>query len=100
MNSMTHKGCAHDDPDTALAFGKVRGCRIVLASLHDDEDARRIVFDEIGDCAECLRAIICFIAGLAGSIGVNMAKLGGADKAAAVRQFEEQLGEAIDQLPR
>ena len=51
MNDMAHRGCALDDPDAALAFGKVRGYRLVLASLHEDDDASVTVLDEIGDCA-------------------------------------------------
>jgi hypothetical protein len=84
----------------ALAFGQVRGYRLVLASLHDDDDASGTVLDEIGDCAECLRCMARFLAALAGSIGESMAELAGQDHDAAVRQFEKQLGEAIDKLPQ
>jgi hypothetical protein len=37
---------------------------------------------------------------MAGSLGVGLAERAGQDKAAAVRQFEKQLGEAIDELPQ
>jgi hypothetical protein len=37
---MTHQGCVWDYPeDVVLVYGKVRGIRLVLASLYDDDDA-------------------------------------------------------------
>lgn len=99
MNRMRHVGCAYDDPDAALAFGQVRGYRLILASLYDDEDDFHAVLEkEIGDCAECLRLLARFLAGVAGSIGAHLAEMAGQDRDAAVRQFEKQLGEALDKL--
>jgi hypothetical protein len=89
MNDMAHRGCALDDPDAALAFGKVRGYRLVLASLHEDDDASVTVLDEIGDCAECLRCQIRFLARLAGSLGANVAECYGQDQAAAGASVRE-----------
>ncbi|KRQ25969.1 hypothetical protein BKG82_16050 [Mycobacteroides chelonae] len=96
---MAHKGCTHDDLDTALKFGQVRGLRLVLASLHGDDDARQIALDELEDCPECLRCMASYLAGMAGSIGVALAESHGFDADAAVRQFETQLTEAVDDLP-
>lgn len=96
---MTHKGCAHDDVDTALKFCAVRAHRLVLASLHDDEDASRLVLSELEDCAECLRCMSRYLAGMAGSIGVSLAEQHGLSEDAAVHHFENQLAEAIDDLP-
>ncbi|WP_454560871.1 hypothetical protein [Mycobacterium haemophilum] len=95
---MTHMGCVYDDPDAALAFGQVRGHRLVLASLYDDDEDGRAVLEEIGDCAECLRCLVLFLAAMAGSIGVRLAEMAGQDRDAAVQQFEKQLGEALDEL--
>ncbi|WP_100520887.1 hypothetical protein [Mycobacteroides abscessus] len=96
---MTHQGCAHNDLETALKFGQVRGLRLVLASLHDDDDASQIALDELEDCPECLRCMARYLAGMAGSIGVALAESHGFDADAAVRQIEMQLTEAVDDLP-
>jgi hypothetical protein len=95
----THSGCALDYPeDVALAHGTVRGYKLVLAAIRDDESASEALVDEIGDCAECLRHMIRFLAGMAASLGVAIAEHAGADEAAAIRQLELQLAEARAKL--
>jgi hypothetical protein len=96
----THSGCCWDYPeDVALAYGKVRGIKLALNSLYDDDDASAAVLDEIGDCAECLRCLVRFLAGLAGSLGVSVAEAHGADESAAIRQFEKMLAEYEREIP-
>jgi hypothetical protein len=100
IKDMAHLGCIYDDTDTALAFGKVRGYRLVLANLRDDENDFSAVEDEIGDCAGCLRCLMRFLAGLAGSMCVTVAELYDQDEDAVVRQVEKQLDHALDELGR
>ncbi|WP_198967278.1 hypothetical protein [Mycobacterium shottsii] len=96
----THDGCSWDYPrEVVLAFGEVRGLKLALASVQDDDAASSAVLDEIGDCVECLRCMARFLAGMAGSIGVALAENAGADEQAVVRQLEMQLAEAIAKLP-
>lgn len=50
--------------DTHNHIGPVhqRTNRLILAVLHDDSDAARLLDDEIGECAECWRVIACVAA--------------------------------------
>lgn len=96
----THDGCSWDyPPEVVLAFGEVRGLKLALASVLDDDAASSAVLDEIGDCVECLRSMARFLAGMAGSIGVVLAQAAGRDERAVVRQLKSQLAEAIAKLP-
>lgn len=96
----THTGCYMDYPeDVVLAYGKVRGIKLALYSLRDDDEASDAVLDEVGDCAVCLRHLIRFLAGLAGSLGESVAVAHGADKAAALRQYEKMLAESEREIP-
>lgn len=96
----THEGCVWDYPeDVAIAFAEVRGCRLTLASVQDDDAAATAVLDEIGDCVECLRCMSRFLAGMAGSIAVALAENAGADAQAAVQQLESELAKASAKLP-
>lgn len=96
----THPGCCWDYPDdVALAYGKVRGIKLVLNDLYDDDDVSRAVLDEIGDCAECLRHLVRFLSGLAGSLGGSLAEAYGADESAAIQRFEEMLDEYSREIP-
>ena len=85
----THSGCIWDYPeDVALAYGKVRGIKLALSSLLDDDESAAIL-EEVGDCVECLRGLIRFFAGLAGSLGVALAEAHGGGEADAIRQFRQ-----------
>ncbi len=96
----THPGCALDFPeDVALAYGKVRGIKLALTSLYDDDNASEAVLDEIGDCAVCFRHMNRFLAGLAGSLGVAVAEAHGGDEADAIRQYEKMLAEYQREIP-
>ena len=96
----THSGCALDYPeDVALAYGTVRGHQLILADVRGDGAASRAVLDEIGDCAECFRNMVLFLTGVAGSISVALAENAGADRAAALRQWESGLAAARSGLP-
>lgn len=96
----THEGCFWDFPeDVALAHGKVRGIKLALNSLYEDDDASNAVLEEIGDCVQCLRNITRFLAGLSGSLGVSVAENYGADESAAIAQFEKMLAEYELELP-
>jgi hypothetical protein len=96
----THKGCIWDCPlDVAIAYGKVRGIKLVLASVRKEDDASAAVLEEMGDCAECLRNMAQYLAGLAGSLGVTVAENAGANEAAAIHQFEKMLAEYKGELP-
>jgi hypothetical protein len=85
--------------DVALAYGKVRGTKLALNSLYEDDDAASAVLDEIGDCVECLRCLIRFFAGLASSLGVAVAEAHGADESAAIRQFNKMLADYELEIP-
>lgn len=91
----THPGCYMDYPEeVALAYGKVRGMKLAVNSIYaDEEDDSVAVLDEIGDCAVCLRHLIRFLAGLAGSLGTAVAEAHGGDESDAIRQYEKMLTE-------
>ncbi|WP_131816337.1 hypothetical protein [Mycolicibacterium porcinum] len=95
----THSGCCLDYPeDVALAYTTVRGHELVLASARNDDAGREATLAAIGDCDDCLRNMVAFLAGLAESLGVGMAENAGADRAAAIRQFERGLAAAKAKL--
>lgn len=95
----THAGCALDFPDDAVAYANYRGHRLVLADVLDDPDGVAAVLDEIGDCAACYRHMSEYLAGLAGSLSVGLAENAGADREAAIQQWEIGLAKATSSLP-
>lgn len=95
----THSGCVWDFPlDVALVHAEVRGIKLVLASLRDDEADTEAVLDEIGDCVECLRHMCRLLSGMAAGIGESLTAVVGKDRSAGIRQLEKQLAEAIGKL--
>lgn len=82
-----------------MAFGEVRGTRLVLESVQDDDAACQAVLDEIGDCPECLRCMVRLLAGMVGSVAVDLAEAYGGDTRTVVQQLELQLATAVDKLP-
>ncbi|KAA1248225.1 hypothetical protein F0Q45_21765 [Mycobacterium simiae] len=91
---MTHKGCALDGQERALAVGKVRAWRLILASLQDDGDSTERIIDEVEDCPACLRGLIEFLAGSTSSAFTTIA---GGSRTAAINRTEELLSEAIEE---
>lgn len=90
---MTHDGCVADGLDRALPAGIVRGWRLILSALHEDEDAVRNVLDEVGDCPDCLRAIVVFLA--------NTTARSYSDRAGerrAIEIVEDLIMQAIDKI--
>jgi hypothetical protein len=87
-----------EDFEEGVAFGKVRGFRLLLARLYEDDEDGPAVLEEIGDCAMCLRGLIYFLTSLASSLSVAVAERAGRDRDAAVQQVEKQLDEALDEL--
>jgi hypothetical protein len=96
----THQGCALDLPNDALPFAKVRASKLVIASLKEDDSGVDAVLEEVGDCVECLANLIRFLASMGGALGVSVAESYGSDRNGAVRQFEQQLADAVRELPR
>jgi hypothetical protein len=46
----THSGCLWDYPeDVALAHKKVRGIKLALSSVLDDDDESAAILNEVGD---------------------------------------------------
>lgn len=95
---MTHTGCLHEDFEEGVAFGRVRGFRLLLANLYDDDEGGPAVLEEIGDCAMCLRGLVYFLTSLSSSLSVAYAERAGRDRTAAVQQVEKQLEGALDEL--
>jgi hypothetical protein len=93
MGGMAHRGCALDDPDKALAVGTVRGWRLIVASLRDDDSAVDLTIDELEGCSECLAQIVRFLAASTASAFTSIA---GGSEAAAIKQAEKLLAQAID----
>lgn len=88
---MTHESCVLDtDPSMAEAVAAVRGWRLVLAQLNDDENAISVVLDETGDCVQCLRCMIRFTTALCAGTAQGVY---GQD--VAVRTVERELSKAI-----
>lgn len=93
----THPGCVWDYPeDVATGYGEVRGLRLVLASLRDDDADDSPILDEMGDCTQCLRCMVRFLAGMAGSLAEALADTAGGDRVTAIRQVEKQTTDAND----
>lgn len=67
--------------------------------MRDDDDASEAVLNEIGDCNDCLRNMAMYLAGMAGAISVSLAENAGADRAAAIRQWEAGLAGWSARLP-
>lgn len=96
----THSGCSWDYPeDIVLAYGEERGLRLMLASAREDDAAKDAVFDEIGDCAQCLRNVSSYLSGMGSSIAISLAERLGGDHRAAIRQLESQRAEAASRIP-
>lgn len=91
---VTHDGCALDNPDRAVAVGSVRGWRLILASLHDDDDASNQILNEVEGCPACLRGLVRWLAGSTSSAFVSIAC---GSEEAAIRQTEKLLAAAIDE---
>ncbi|OBJ58224.1 hypothetical protein A9W94_16870 [Mycobacterium asiaticum] len=89
---MTHDGCALDAPDRAIAVASVRGWRLTLASLRDDEDASDRTLAEVEDCPACLRALVRWLAGSTSSAFVSIAH---GSRDAAIRQSERLLHDRL-----
>jgi len=83
-----------------LAYGKLRGTKLVLADVLNDENLRDEVLDEIGNCADCFRVMVTFMTSFLGSVCLGYTELAGGDRAAAIRQLDRQLMEAEAELRR
>lgn len=70
----------------------MRGWRLILSALHQDEDAVRNVLDEVEDCPDCLRAIVVF---LANSTATSFSDRAGEDR--AIEIVEDLIAKAIDE---
>lgn len=94
----THPGCSLDFPEVAEAYANIRGHRLILASLRDDDDSMTAVLDEMGDCTQCLRNMACFLAGAAAQLSEQVAVGHGSDRDGAIARWEELLQRWIDRL--
>lgn len=77
----------------------MRAFQLVVANARDDDAAREAVYDELGNCAQCLRNLLAFMTSLAASLGSTVAETAGATHADAIRRWEAMLADAMEELP-
>jgi Protein of unknown function (DUF2510) len=83
------------DGKLALAVGKLRGWRLIVAAMRDDGDDN--ILNEIEGCALCLTLMVAFCANAAGSVAISLAN---EHKALAITLAEKQLAEYVDEARR
>jgi hypothetical protein len=77
-----------------VAVGTLRGARMILAALRDEQDdSRDRILDEVEGCVLCLRFMAHFLASATSSVFMGFA---GNNKALAVQQAEKQVREYVE----
>lgn len=80
--------------ERALAVGKVRGMRVIVAALRDDDKARDEAIDELEGCALCMRLLVTFLASVMPPVFFGFAQ---GNKALAIAEAEKVLKQYIDE---